>query len=115
MITFTNEPFSIQSYEEKEKLARYIVEDNSSNSEYICFDEPENIFIIKSILKKMLGNYQIFSEEDENMLKGRINEFYKMYSFDIRANLMTALKESERRNSIFHDGKFFRKMIIEAF
>ena len=40
----------------------------------------------------MFNNYPIYSEQDEMDHKIKIQQFYKIYSFDIRGNLASTIK-----------------------
>jgi hypothetical protein len=46
-----------------------MVEDNSE--EYVLYDENQvnDVCIIKSVLKKLIGKYSLFTETEENQIK----------------------------------------------
>lgn len=54
----------MQNYEYKEILARYLVEDESDSSEFINFDSFVNISYARSIFKKIIHEYPIFTTDE---------------------------------------------------
>jgi len=58
------EPFSIENYDKRQLLARYLVEDNSE--EVVTYNEElsADCNIVKSVFKKLVGRYTLFSEAD---------------------------------------------------
>jgi len=53
-------------------MARYLIEDN--NIEIVKFDDSikSEVFMINSILKNVLNNYQLYTLEEEESLHGEI-------------------------------------------
>ena len=69
-------------------LARYLVED--SNNQYVYCDENNEIerSIIKSIIKAVVGDYEIYDEEKRAKVEFELNDTVEKY----RDNLGPALK-----------------------
>ena len=76
-ILVLRDPFGVSNPEEATILARYLVED--IDDEYFHYDEnlTNNVSIIKSIMKKLVGNLPNFSENKKKILANEIYEVMK--------------------------------------
>lgn len=104
MLTYAREPFSLDSQDAK-LLARYLTEDNTD--EYIYFDAErvQEIEIVKSVIRKVIGRYDIFDEEEFIKVKQETNnvilfEFIEGYwKVQIRNNWIHCYAEKSRKKT----------------
>lgn len=78
IITIFREPFCVGSVGgESLLLARFLIENN--DQEYLEFDleRKNDIPVIKSIFKTLIGNYTILDEESEKIIKGQAQKVSK--------------------------------------
>lgn len=63
--------FDFQGSRYVELLARYVIEDNYQDKVYYNENSTAQLIIVKSILKKLIGAYIVFTEEEEVVLHTR--------------------------------------------
>ena len=70
--------------EETALTARYLIEDN--DSEYLYYDEnvKGELVIVKSILKKMIGNLPPWNEDRVRKIHEEVSEVYLSYFLFLR-------------------------------
>ncbi|KAM3144405.1 hypothetical protein pb186bvf_003569 [Paramecium bursaria] len=70
-------------------LARYLVEDN--NEEFVQYDtqKQQKKFIIKSVYKKLLGEFKLYSQEE----KDQIEEFFQQLILKYNSAMESAIKQ----------------------
>jgi len=82
-----NDPFHLTNEDEILLTARYLVEDNES--EYLLYDEnaKNDLHIVRSILKKMIGNLPPFDETKTQQMHDDISEIVISNANGLRENL----------------------------
>ena len=67
------EPFVLKEADKRVLLARYLIEDNSLD--YVFFDNnlKASVAVIKSVLKKTLGSYKLFTEKEKRTFHSEIS------------------------------------------
>lgn len=49
-------------------VARYLIEDNNKDMIILDLNATNSVVIVKSIFKKLIGKYEIFTKEEEDEL-----------------------------------------------
>jgi hypothetical protein len=72
--TLQHEPFSITNKDDALLVARYLVEDNTED--FIILDEhrSNDILVIKDVFKRFVNKYQLYTPEQEAVLRYEIAE-----------------------------------------
>lgn len=66
-------PFFVETEEEAELVARYLIEDNIEDHVEFDLDRTNKLHIVKSIFKNLVGSYKILEpEEEENIRKSTV-------------------------------------------
>ncbi|CAD8182257.1 unnamed protein product [Paramecium pentaurelia] len=75
------EPFKIQSYEQRKLIARYLIEDN--NQDYIVYDalRSNDIQIVMSVFKQLIGKYELFTKKEINSIENELKHIFEKYQF----------------------------------
>ena len=68
-----SEPFVVKEVDKRVLLARYLIEDNSLD--YVFFDNnlKASVAVIRSVLKKTLGSYKLFTEKEKRTFHSEIS------------------------------------------
>lgn len=87
-----NEPFNMANEEEAILTARYLIEDNES--EYVFYDENirSDLIIVKSILKKLIGNLPTWNEAEIMKIHDEITDICVKNHGGLRENLKVLCK-----------------------
>ncbi|CAD8069493.1 unnamed protein product [Paramecium sonneborni] len=67
-------PFEIHDHQQIKLLSRYLVEDNSEDFLIYDQDRTNQTSIIKSVMKKIVGKYEILSNEEEQSIQQSIQQ-----------------------------------------
>lgn len=93
-------------------IARYLIEDNTSDfvlyNEYLSNDSG----VIKSVLKKLIGKYELFSEEEENNIKAEISNV-KIINFYHQIFHKFGNSLSDAINALVYKKKYLKPGICE--
>lgn len=103
-------PMGLRNEEDIENLSRYLIEDNYE--EFVEFDEELtlSVIVVKSILRNLLGAYQIYNDEEMKQVRGRVREvksslfykFQKIPKIEKIANLRLVFQRQARRIEGFY-------------
>ncbi|CAD8082922.1 unnamed protein product [Paramecium sonneborni] len=89
------EPFKIQSYEQRKLIARYLVEDNYED--YIVYDalRSNDTSIVLSIFKQLIGKYELFQKEEIFKIENELKQIFEkiQYSFNYAIQQLTIKKK----------------------
>ena len=66
-------PFNITSNKQAVLLARYLIEDNTQQTVEFTPLEYNDAFVIRSVLKNIIGKYQLFNEESSKTIWNSIS------------------------------------------
>lgn len=73
-IVFNEEPFNLKENKEGYLLARYIIEDNTEPLVDIDPERTNNISIVESIFRRLLGKFHIYTvQEEEELMNGALD------------------------------------------
>ncbi|CAD8088819.1 unnamed protein product [Paramecium sonneborni] len=77
------EPFKIQSYEQRKLIARYLVEDN--NEDYVVYDalRSNDVSIVLSVFKQLIGKYELFTKREINTIENELKLIFEKSQFSI--------------------------------
>ncbi|CAD8184600.1 unnamed protein product [Paramecium pentaurelia] len=75
------EPFKIQSYEQRKLIARYLIEDN--NEDYVVYDalRSNEIQIVLSVFKQLIGKYELFTKKEIYSIENELKLIFEKYQF----------------------------------
>ena len=73
VLILEQEPFALKELDKRVLLARYMIEDNTLD--YVLFDNnlTAPMAVIRSVLKKTLGSYTLFSKQEVKLLHSEIS------------------------------------------
>ncbi|CAD8121289.1 unnamed protein product [Paramecium sonneborni] len=76
ILILSAEPFMMVEEKERILVARYLIEDNTED--YILFNQlnSNSVSIIKSVLKQLLGKYQLFSKQEKQNLEQQLKSIF---------------------------------------
>jgi len=98
-----NDPFHLTNEEEIVLSARYLVEDNES--EYLLYDEnaKNDLHVVRSILKKMIGNLPPFNEAQTQQMHDDISEIVIANANGLRENLKALCRNAFLNEKILRE------------
>ena len=67
------EPFNVRNDKNLLLVARYLIENNEEDHVILDSNRTSEIIIIKSIFKKLIGNYVLLSKEEEKIIYDKIS------------------------------------------
>ncbi|KAM3147741.1 hypothetical protein pb186bvf_000069 [Paramecium bursaria] len=99
-VRLSNSPFELKDVEKIYLLARFLVEDNTQD--YVDYDEENNqqLSIVKSIFKQLIGKYKVFSQQEEGQLQDEIINQIVKYKKSIQSYLPTMNQQFLSRDQI---------------
>lgn len=70
----SEDPFCITDAKDLTLLCRYLVEDNQE--EFLIFDEERhnNVTVVKSIIKKLIGKFELFTENEIKEIRAELEK-----------------------------------------
>lgn len=71
-LSLFSEPFCLESEEYAQLLARYLVEDNDQETVELNFNQTNNIAVIKSIFKQVVGEYHLLNPNEEKTINAEV-------------------------------------------
>ncbi|CAD8126744.1 unnamed protein product [Paramecium sonneborni] len=79
----SKEPFMMNDEKEKLLVARYLVEDNSQDQVLYSLKNSNSISIIKSVLRQLLGKYELFSLTEKTNIEQNLKQIFTKYQYKI--------------------------------
>ncbi|CAD8186198.1 unnamed protein product [Paramecium octaurelia] len=81
------EPFKIQSYEQRKLIARYLVEDN--NEDYVVYDalKGNDTQIVLSVFKQLVGKYELFTKREINSIENQLKVIFERSHFQLNDSI----------------------------
>ncbi|CAK82958.1 unnamed protein product (macronuclear) [Paramecium tetraurelia] len=75
------DPFKIQSYDQRKLIARYLVEDN--NEDYVVYDalKGNDTQIVLSVFKQLIGKYELFTKREINSIENELKVLFERSHF----------------------------------
>jgi len=90
----SHEPFGIKEENSTTLMARYIIEPNEED--YLLYDvnRAQDLPIVKSVFRKLIGSYTLLNEEEENGLSNELAEILHKYGQSLQTQF-SMLPESK--------------------
>ncbi|KAM3134916.1 hypothetical protein pb186bvf_012916 [Paramecium bursaria] len=76
LIIFQTEPFKISNEKERLLLARYLVEDNAEEQVWYDSRLTQNVEMVKTIFRILIGQYDLFEEWEIQRMKDKFKNFF---------------------------------------
>ncbi|CAD8079188.1 unnamed protein product [Paramecium primaurelia] len=97
---FLQEPFKIQSYEQRKLNARYLVEDN--NQDYIVYDalRSNDNKIVMSVFKQLIGKYELFTKKEINSIENQLKHIFEKYQFQFNDAIQQIIIKKNIQNLV---------------
>lgn len=73
MKSFYREPFNIKNEKALLLVSRFLIENNEESHVILDLKRTSETVIIKSIFKKLVGNYSLLSESEERIIYEKIS------------------------------------------
>ncbi|CAD8066733.1 unnamed protein product [Paramecium primaurelia] len=83
----SKEPFMMDDEREKLLVARYLVEDNTQDYVLHSLKNSNSISIIKSVLKQLLGKYELFSISEKQNIEQHLKQIFIKHQYKIQDTL----------------------------
>ncbi|CAD8156115.1 unnamed protein product [Paramecium octaurelia] len=83
----SKEPFIMNDEREKLLVARYLVEDNTQDYVLHSLKNSNSISIIKSVLKQLLGKYELFTNSEKNNIELHLKQIFTKHQYKIQDTL----------------------------
>lgn len=71
------EPFNVKNEKNLLLVSRYLVENNEESYVILDYNKTSETLIIKSIFKKLVGNYTLLSQNEEKLIYEKISTVQK--------------------------------------
>lgn len=73
------EPFNVKNEKNLLLVSRYLVENNEESYVILDYNKTCETLIIKSIFKKLVGNYTLLSQNEEKLIYEKISTVQKFF------------------------------------
>ncbi|CAD8126572.1 unnamed protein product [Paramecium sonneborni] len=95
----SKEPFMMDNEKEKLLVARYLVEDNTQDQVMHSLKNSNSISIIQSVLKQLLGKYQLFSFSEKTNIEQNLKQIFTKYQYKIEDTLQQITIKKQKTQS----------------
>ncbi|KAL4483006.1 hypothetical protein ABPG74_019032 [Tetrahymena malaccensis] len=89
------EPFCINNDDDALSVARYMVEDNSEDK--LIFDEARSndISVIKTVFRNLVGKYEILTPKEELKIHEDVSDIFTKFSSGLKENIQLYTKQKK--------------------